>query len=95
MFVILLTYTQPIEKIDACLVEHRQFLDRHYASGHLIASGPQVPRTGGVILARGLSRSDLEALLAQDPFQREQVATYEIIEFEPVKKAAGLENLFS
>ncbi len=95
MFVVLLHYVQPISVVEAHVQEHRAYLDRHYAAGHFVASGPQVPRTGGVILAQGLSRPELDAVLAEDPFHREQVAQYQVIEFEPKKVAAGLEAMLS
>lgn len=91
MFIVLLSYVQPLAVVEAHLHEHRAFLDRHYAAGHFVASGAQVPRTGGVILVRGLSRLQLDAVLAEDPFHREQLAQYQVIEFAPTKFAAGAE----
>lgn len=95
MFIILLHYIQPLTEIEANIEEHRRFLDRHYAAGYFLASGPQVPRTGGVILAQGLSREELETVLAEDPFHRERVASYQVIEFTPNKFAAGSEGCFA
>ena len=93
MFIVLLSYVQPLSAVEAHLQEHRAFLDRHYAAGHFVASGAQVPRTGGVILARGLTRQQLDAVLAEDPFYRAQVAQYQVIEFTPSKFAPGFEAL--
>lgn len=90
MFVIVLTYTQPLEAVDRLVPEHVQWLDRHYATGHFLASGRRVPRTGGVILAHGLDRAALDAALADDPFNRHGVARYEVIEFAPGKTAEAL-----
>jgi uncharacterized protein YciI len=95
MFIVLVQYMQPLATIEAHLAEHRAFLDRHYAAGHFLASGPQVPRTGGAILARNLTRTELEAVLTEDPFHREQIATYQIVEFSPNKFAEGAEQLLS
>ncbi len=93
MFVVLLRYTQPLSAIDVHVEEHRRFLDRHYAAGNFLASGAKIPRTGGVILAHRLSRAELDAVLAEDPFKRERLADYEVIEFRPSKFAPGLESL--
>lgn len=93
MYIVLLTYVQPLSAVEAHLQEHRAFLDRHYAAGHFVASGARVPRTGGVILARGLTRPELDQVLAEDPFHRAQVARYEVIEFAPSKAAPGFEGL--
>lgn len=89
MFVVLLHYLQPLADIEAFLQEHREYLERQYAAGHFVASGPQVPRVGGVILVRNLGRDALDVVLAQDPFYREGIAQYQIIEFAPNKFAAG------
>lgn len=93
MFVVLLHYVQPIEAVERLLEEHRAFLDRHFAARRFIASGAQVPRVGGVILARGMSRQQLDAVLAEDPFLRERVADYQVLEFNPTKVACGVESV--
>ena len=95
MFIVLLHYIQPLTVIETHVAEHRDFLDRHYAAGHFIASGPQLPRTGGVILVKGLDRKELDTILAEDPFYREKVATYQVIEFNPTKFGAGAKIIFS
>jgi uncharacterized protein YciI len=52
-----------------------------------------VPREGGVILAAGIERAELEARLALDPFQRKNLAEYTVTEFAPRRVAPGLERL--
>jgi uncharacterized protein YciI len=71
-----------------CLVggvieEHVEYLKEQYALGNFLASGRKVPRTGGVILARGASRDEIETIITLDPFYRHDVAEYEITEFSP------------
>jgi uncharacterized protein YciI len=83
VFVLTLTYTAPLDQIDALLPAHRRWLDGHYAAGTFLASGPRIPRTGGVILARASSVADLVALIGEDPFARAGAAEYAIVEFEP------------
>lgn len=93
MFIVLLHYVQPLAAIEAHIEEHRSFLDRHYAAGHFLASGPQMPRTGGVILVKSLSREELDGVLAEDPFYRERIATYQVIQFNPNKFGIGVEAI--
>lgn len=90
MFVVLLNYVQPLAEVDRHVGEHRRFLERHYGTGNFLLSGRQEPRTGGVILARAGSRAELEKLLAEDPFHREGIATYTIVEFLPSMAADAL-----
>ena len=81
MFVLELTYTAPIERVEAVLPEHVAWLDTHHASGVFIASGRKVPRDGGVILAVADDRAQLEALVRTDPFSVAGVCAYAITEF--------------
>lgn len=94
MFIVSITYTAPLEAIDAALPDHAAFLDRHYAAGVFIASGRKVPRTGGVILAAAASREALSALLAEDPFSRKGLATYQVEEFIPSKSSPDIRKFF-
>lgn len=86
MFVLILTYKVSIERVLELLDVHNAFLDIHYKSGHFVASGPQVPRKGGVILCRATSRTEVEEIIKEDPFN--EIADYQIIEFE-VNKSIG------
>lgn len=83
MFVILLHYLKPLPEVDRFVAEHRAFLERHYAAGNFLLSGRQEPRCGGVILADAPTRAQIEAIVREDPFNREQIARYEIVEFVP------------
>jgi uncharacterized protein YciI len=87
VFVVTLSYTAPIEQVDAHLLEHRAWLDEQYARGVMLASGAKVPRTGGVLLVGGLDRAALDELLAEDPFAKHGVAHYDVVEFTATKTA--------
>ena len=94
MFVVTITYTQPIEQIEAATADHRAWLAPHVESGLMIAVGPMVPRTGGILLARGGgSRDDLMTLLADDPFQARGLARYDVVEFNPIKHHPALTGI--
>jgi uncharacterized protein YciI len=91
VFLVLLTYTAPVARIDELLEAHRAWLDEHFASGTFLASGPRVPREGGVVVARAGSREEVLALVADDPFAREGVARHDVVEFAPTRgPLAGL-----
>ena len=81
MFLILLEYKQPLDAIERCVIAHREHLERQYAAGRLLISGPQVPRTGGVLIARGETRADIEAMMQSDPFTTADLIDYRIVEF--------------
>lgn len=80
-FIVSLTYTAPIEAVDALLDKHVAWLREQHAAGHLLGWGRKVPREGGILLARGESKAAVEALALQDPFVQGGVATIEVIEW--------------
>ncbi|MEU5095628.1 YciI family protein [Streptomyces sp. NPDC020996] len=83
VFVLTVTYNAPLKRVDELLQAHREWLDTHFSSGLFLASGPRVPRTGGVILARAADRAEVEALILTDPFVLGGVADYDIVQFQP------------
>ena len=91
MFVLLLTYVKPLAEVDALMRRHMAWLDEHYAAGRFLVSGRRIPRTGGVILARGDDREEIEALAASDPFVSGGVATCEVVQFRPSQTAPGFD----
>ena len=90
MYLLLSRYTKPLAEVDRHVIAHRAFLDRYYASGDLIVSGPMEPREGGVIIANTMPRERLDAMLAEDPFVRERVSEYQVIEFHAARRHAAL-----
>ena len=93
MFVLLLTYTRPLPEVDALMRRHVAWLNEGYAAGRFLVSGRRIPRTGGVILATGDDRDEIEALAATDPFVAGGVATVEIVQFRASQVADGLDPL--
>ncbi|MGJ8569515.1 MAG: YciI family protein [Hoeflea sp.] len=90
LFIVDLTYITALETVDQLVNSHMAFIDRCYASGLFLASGAKLPRTGGIIIARGRTMADIEALITGDPFHMAGVAKYRITEFDPVNVAAAL-----
>ena len=83
MFIAILTYKKPIEKVDRFLQAHCDYLCEHYAAGDFIASGPQTPRIGGVIMIKADNREAVDSIIVQDPFNINGIADYQIVEFTP------------
>ena len=74
MFVIELIYKAPLSEIDARMKAHVAFLNKHYAAGTFLISGRKIPRDGGIILAVGKTKPELESILAEDPFHKHGLA---------------------
>lgn len=93
MFVIELLYKVPLAEVDALMKEHVAYLKRGYEAGHFVLSGRKVPREGGIILAVGKDREEVEALVAEDPFIRGGAADVRIIEFRASQRADDVQAL--
>lgn len=83
MFIAILTYKKPLSEVDRFLAAHREYLAEHYATGDFVASGPQTPRIGGVIMMKATDRGAVDAIIAKDPFNINGIADYQIVEFTP------------
>ena len=84
LFVLLIQYTAPLERIDSVLAQHRSFLQTGYDKGFLLASGPRAPREGGVIIGKFDDMAAAEKFSKSDPFAQQNLVRYEILEFTPV-----------
>jgi uncharacterized protein YciI len=83
MFVAISIYLKPLEEVDRFYLQHAAWLEKYYASGHLLGSGRRVPRNGGLIIGRADSLEAFTAILAEEPFQQHGLAKYDIFEFTP------------
>ena len=92
MFVIELIYKADLAKIDAAMSAHVRFLKKYYASGHFLVSGRKIPRDGGIILAVGDSREEIEAIMREDPFCAHGLAEVRIVEFRASQRAHDIQR---
>ena len=87
MFVIELIYKATLAEIDANMTAHVRFLKKYYAAGNFLVSGRKIPRDGGVILAVGDSREEIEAIMREDPFCARGLAEVRVIHFRASQRA--------
>ena len=87
MFVIELVYKAPLKRIDAHMRAHVAFLNKYYTAGNFLVSGRKIPRDGGIILALGDSRQQIEAIVQEDPFYEHGLAEFRVIEFRASQHA--------
>jgi uncharacterized protein YciI len=72
--------------------EHVRFLKKYYASGHFLVSGRKVPRDGGIILAVGKNRHEIEGIAREDPFCARGLADCRVIEFRASQQADDIQK---
>jgi uncharacterized protein YciI len=92
MFVIELTYKVPLAEVDAHMAAHVRFLKKYYGSGHFLVSGRKIPRDGGIILAVGANREEIQAIIQEDPFHVRGLADFRIIEFRASQRADDIQK---
>jgi uncharacterized protein YciI len=93
MFVIELIYKADLSEIDASMRAHMAYLKKYYAAGQFLISGRKVPREGGIILALGESREQVEAIVKEDPFVARGLADFRLIEFNQSQRADSVDAL--
>lgn len=91
MFIIELRYTADLKAIDAAMPAHMRFVKTHYAAGRFLVSGRTIPRDGGIIVATGASRAEIEAIARQDPFVTAGLAEVRVVEFRASQKARDIQ----
>lgn len=87
MFVVELIYKADLKEIDAHMRAHMAFVKKQYAEGRFLISGRKIPRDGGIILALGKSRDEIETLMREDPFCKHGLAEFRVIEFRASQRA--------
>ena len=92
MFVSELTYKAALTEIDAHMAAHVRFLKKYYASGNFLVSGRKIPRDGGIILAVGESRQQIERIIEHDPFCTHGLADFRIVEFRASQRADDIQR---
>ena len=95
-FIVEMTYLAPIETIRQGYVEHRAWLQRGYDQDLFLCSGPKSdPPVGGYLLARANSKTELERMFADEPFNKAGLGALTFTEFQPVKRASWAESWFN
>ena len=95
MFIVELIYKADLAKIDGAMRSHMAYLKKQYADGTFVVSGRKIPRDGGIILAVGKNRQEIEAIAKQDPFVKLGLADFRIIEFRVSQRADDLDARIS
>ncbi len=93
MFLVDMQFLRPLDEIDQHIAAHREYLAQQYANGQLLLGGRKVPRTGGILLSRHASLSEVRAVFDADPLVQIGAASYSVIEFQPVMMQEELRPL--
>ncbi len=81
MYLLNISYVQPLESVHPHAAAHKTWVKRHIDDGTFLFAGPKFSGLGGIIVTRAVSRQDLKAMIAEDPFVQADVADVEIVAF--------------
>ena len=95
MYILYINFTKSLQDLQPVFPAHLEFVDANIKTGKFILSGGLTGKPAGVVLANINNEDELKALLAEDPFVREQVADYEVIEFKPSRYHESLASLIA
>jgi len=95
VFIVELIYKADLAKIDGAMRSHMAYLKKQYAAGTFVVSGRKIPRDGGIILAVGKNRQEIESIAKEDPFCKLGLADFRVIEFRVSQRADDLETRIS
>ena len=93
MFLLLGRYLKPADEVEAHLDAHRTWVRDHVEAGVFIAAGREIPLQGGLIVATGVTRDEVDAIIAKDPYFIQKVTEYDVREYDVVLATPGTEAL--
>lgn len=91
MIIASVSYLASPDEVQAQRPAHRAFLATLFKRRILLASGPKLSGDGGILIVRdGITREEIETLLAEDPFITSGVGQYDFTEFRTAQLAPEL-----
>lgn len=83
MFIVILRFTGDEVRAAKLMDDHLAYIKRGFDDGIFLVGGAILPKSGGGLIAHGISRAELEKRVSSDPFVAERVVEAEILEIEP------------
>lgn len=85
MFIVLLRFSTNNDRAGSLMEAHKAWIEQGVRDGVFALVGSLKPNLGGVILAHGVSLTDLQRRVEVDPFVEHGVVSPEILEVGPSK----------
>jgi uncharacterized protein YciI len=95
MFVVLLKFSSNKVQAGQFMEGHKEWIKRGFDDGVFLLVGNLQPNLGGGIVAHGISLSDLQRRVNEDPFVAENVVNAEILEIGPSRTDERLKFLLA
>lgn len=95
MYLLIVSYTKPVEEVAPSVPSHGEWVKKYFNEGIFLIAGPKKNKFGGAILVKSIDRAQLNKIISEDSFITNDVAEYQIIDFDCKVAALGLEQLTS
>ena len=93
MFIVDIHYIAPLEEVDKYIDGHVAYLKKYIDNNTFLITGRKVPRDGGILIANGGSKEEIEKIIMEDPFHKHKVAEMTITEFLHARHNSALDEL--
>lgn len=95
MFVVLLKFAENKSRAGEFMTDHNQWIQQGFEDNVFLLVGSLQPNLGGSVIANNISLTELQARVEADPFVKENIVSFEILEIEPKKADERLSFLVS
>jgi len=93
MYFLIVSYSKPPEIAEQYFKEHCAWLHKYIDEGIFLASGPKKSKLGGAILVRSIDKQQLNKILEENIYFKEDVVEYLIVDMDCKLAATGFEKL--
>jgi uncharacterized protein YciI len=83
MYLMISTYTAPLDQVNAAREDHLAYLDTLAERGLLIEAGRRDPVVGGIVVLAAESEDEARTLINDDPYVQRGLAAYEAVGWTP------------
>lgn len=83
MFIVIYTYTKPLNEVDAVRDSHVSHYAKYRDADKMICGGRQTSLKGGICILRDIPLDEVQRHVNSDPYVTENVATVMVYEFNP------------
>lgn len=80
MFLVLLRFSGAKSRAGELMAAHKEWIERGFDEGVFVLVGSLRPELGGVVVAHGTTRAELESRVLSDPFVVHDVVEAELLE---------------
>jgi uncharacterized protein YciI len=85
VYLMISTYTAPLERVDEAREAHMRFLDGLGERKLVVSAGRQDPPVGGVVLLDAATEAEARDIMADDPYVVQGLAEYRAVGWKPTR----------